>query len=164
MRRLVAALLLAGGSIGGAEAQSYPVIADHYPSQLLIETYGTPRGIPPGIKVRPLELLAIDLIKDFENWAPTPYDDAVGNCTIGYGHLIAPRPCRSADLAQVDHGKFAKGLTEPEGLALLNQDTTIARVAVQELVTVGLSNNQFGALTSFVFNIGRANFAESTML
>ena len=36
MRRLVAALLLAGGSIGGAEAQPYPVIADHYPSQLLI--------------------------------------------------------------------------------------------------------------------------------
>jgi lysozyme len=91
--------------------------------------------------------------------APTPYNDAVGNCTIGYGHLIAPRPCRSADLAQVDHGKFARGLSEPEGLALLNEDTTIARCRGPGTGDGRLSNNQFGALTSFVFNIGRANFA-----
>jgi len=164
MRGLIAALLAAAVWTVEAGAQSlpnqtFPTVADHFPSQLLLETYGTVQPTPPGLKLRGLAPIAVDLIKDFENWVPTPYNDAAGNCTIGFGHLIAPQRCETVAL-----GRFAGGLTEIQGLALLDEDTRLARIAVQQLVTAPLNDDQFGALTSFVFNVGRTNFGGSTML
>src|SRR5690606_3783325 len=56
------------------------------------------------------------------------------------------------------------GLTREEGDTLLETDSQHARRAVQSLVTVELNEEQFSALTSFVFNIGRDKFSNSTLL
>jgi lysozyme len=104
--------------------------------------------------------LAVDLIKDFEKWKPLPYNDAHIYCTIGYGHLIVKKPCASSgeELKQ-----FSRPLDLVIGLKLLDKDTGIARLSVQRLVFVALSDEQFGALTSFVFNVGSQNFATSKL-
>jgi lysozyme len=52
----------------------------------------------------------------------------------------------------------------PDGTDLLNKDTQTVRSAVQRLVNRPLSDSQFGALSSFIFNVGVGNFASSTML
>ena len=133
--------------------------SNHITSQLLVEQFGHPLGIADEQDVPPLTSLALDLVKDFEQWKPEAYDDAAGFCTIGYGHLIALHPCSQTQL-----GSFAAGLTQMQGSQLLDEDTLGARAAVHDLVTVPLSDNQFGALSSFVFNVGRRNFSQSTLL
>ena len=39
-----------------------------------------------------------------------------------------------------------------------------ARAAVQDLVNVELTDDQFGALVSFTFNLGKGNLSRSTLL
>lgn len=49
-------------------------------------------------------------------------------------------------------------------MALLRADLGTAEAAVNRLVTVPLTQNQFDALVSLVFNIGEGNFSKSTLL
>jgi lysozyme len=102
---------------------------------------------------------AIKLIEHFEGWSAVPYDDPVGYCTIGYGHLVALKRCSATDLSGFDIP-----LTDQSGQDLLLNDTGHARHAVERLVSVDLTDHQFGALSSFVFNVGEGNFASSTLL
>ncbi|MDX0200949.1 glycoside hydrolase family protein [Sinorhizobium meliloti] len=44
------------------------------------------------------------------------------------------------------------------------QDTKWARLAVQNLILINLSDDQFSALFSFVFNVGRKNFKTAKIL
>jgi lysozyme len=125
----------------------------------LIEELAPGFGAAPTTGVRPIQPLALDLIKHFEGWFPEVYDDPVGYCTVGYGHLLAFSPCSS-----IDTSAFSGGLTLEKGEDLLEADTSGARYAVQRLVTADLNDEQFGALTSFVFNLGRGNFSKSTLL
>lgn len=94
---------------------------------------------------------AIDLIKEFEGFEPRPYDDAVGIKTIGYGHVIRP-------------GESFTGLTESEATSLLCKDLEKAENAILGYVERPLSQGQFDALCSFVFNLGSGNFSKSTLL
>lgn len=131
---------------------------ERVPSQLLIEEMGRPLGISSSdVKVMPS--LAIEIVKHFEQWVPHAYNDPIGYCTIGYGHLIDRKRCEDIQL-----GPFASDLSESQGLALLDSDTVGARAAVQDLVEAPLTDEQFGALSSFVFNVGRTRFANSTLL
>ncbi len=72
--------------------------------------------------------------------------------TIGYGHLVKP----SED--------FSKGLTEREAIELLRSDIAVAERAVQSNVTIHLSQNQYDALVSLVYNIGTRGFRHSTVV
>lgn len=94
----------------------------------------------------------IELIKQFEGYRAYPYQDAAGLWTIGYGHLIK------------DSESFPHDLDINEATALLYQDAQIAVDAVNDLVSVSLTQNQFNALVSLVYNIGRGAFASSTLL
>jgi len=98
------------------------------------------------------------MLMHFEGWVPGAYDDPAGYCTIGYGHLIALTRCATIDL-----GRYATPLTKDQGADLLVNDTKLARIALKDLVSVELTDQQFGALSSFVFNIGRGNFEASTL-
>ncbi|MEK6848065.1 MAG: lysozyme, partial [Nanoarchaeota archaeon] len=51
-----------------------------------------------------------------------------------------------------------------EAEQLLIKDMVIAEKAVSNLVSVHLTQNQYDALVSFVYNVGRGNFERSTML
>jgi len=81
----------------------------------------------------------------------TAYQDSVGVWTIGYGHTGSDvRPGLT--------------ITQEQASALLQQDVAGAVAAVNRLVTVTLTQNQFDALVDFTFNEGQGNLASSTLL
>lgn len=91
----------------------------------------------------------LDLIKSFEGLRLNAYLCPVGVLTIGYGHT----------------GGVTKDqvITEAEAGKLLKQDLTKFERAVKEYVKVELNQYQFDALISFAFNVGTANFKNSTL-
>ena len=91
------------------------------------------------------------LTEQFEGLRLEAYQDSVGVWTIGYGHT---GPDVHAGLT----------ITQEQASALLLQDAGTAVAAVNRLVTVPLTQNQFDALVDFVFNLGSGNFAKSTLL
>lgn len=93
----------------------------------------------------------IALIQKFEGFSPTIYNDAVGKPTIGYGHLIKK-------------GESFTTLTEMQALAILYKDVVRAETAVTLLVKVPLTQGQFDALVSFVYNLGASDLKSSTLL
>src|SRR5579872_1827793 len=94
----------------------------------------------------------LKLIESFEGLRLEVYNDAAGLPTIGYGHLITVGE------------DFSNGLTLEQAQELLAKDTAIAQEAVNTYVTVPLTQNQFDALCSFVYNVGTNAFKESTLL
>jgi len=98
-----------------------------------------------------LSLNGLSFIKRWEGFIPTPYDDGYGNLTIGYGHKI-----RSGE-------RFTR-ISEAEASQLLAQDVGWAESAVNSYVRVPLTQSQFDALVSLVFNWGAPNFAQSQLL
>ena len=97
------------------------------------------------------------LLKQFEGFRNNVYQDAVGYWTIGYGHLV-----KTTDPYH-PYGPV-KTISNAEADELLRQDTNEAQDAVRSMVTVPLNSNQFDALTSLVYNIGRGNFSRSPVL
>ncbi|MBS7539397.1 lysozyme [Ancylobacter lacus] len=95
------------------------------------------------------------LIRQWEGLRLTAYRDPAGIWSIGYGHTDAAGP------PAVRPGLT---LTEPEAAELLRRDLARFETAVEAAVTVPLTDNQFAALVSFVYNVGPANFARSTLL
>ncbi|MBN3821677.1 lysozyme, partial [Paraburkholderia sp. Se-20369] len=94
----------------------------------------------------------IELIKQFEGLRLARYLDAVGKPTIGYGHLILP------------HERFTRPLTQAEADALLRSDLRSAERSLCKLVRVPITQQQFDALMSFVFNLGAGRLRSSTLL
>jgi lysozyme len=93
----------------------------------------------------------IELIKEFEGLRLKSYKDAVGIWTIGYGSTgkdIGPNLI----------------WTEQQCLDRLRHNVEEFERAIERLVTVNLTENQFSALVCFVYNVGAGNFKSSTML
>jgi lysozyme len=93
----------------------------------------------------------IALIKEFEGFSAVPYKCPANKMTVGFGHVIQP-------------GELCDEVTEETALELLKDDLQEAEQAVNELVTVPLNQNQFDALVSFTFNLGRGKLEVSTLL
>jgi len=115
--------------------------------------------IEPGMKLRTVNDRGITLTKNSEGFVPKLYIDAANYCTIAYGHLIKLAPCNGTEPKE-----FINGVTEPQGVDILRTDMTRAERVVMHLVDVELSDDQFSALCDFVFNVGSANFSQSTLL
>lgn len=99
---------------------------------------------------------ALELIKKSEGLRLYAYLDAVGVWTIGYGHTSA-----------AGAPKVYKGMriTAQEAEDILLADLERVYIpAVTKNVSVPLNPNQLGALVSFVYNLGEANFKKSTLL
>jgi lysozyme len=115
-----------------------------------------PKEDDTGMKIKrndseQLSIKNIDLVKKHEGlrleaYLPTPNDV----WTIGYGHTHTT--------------KQGQKITEAQAEALLRRDITWAEKAVNKSVVVPLTQNQFDALVSFVFNVGEGAFATSTLL
>ena len=103
-----------------------------------------------------------DLLKSrvVEGFAPYPYNDASQppNATIGYGHKLHSGPVTEADR---DH--FRVGITSMQADQIFRQDLGKAEGDINQYARVPLSQNQFDALASLVFNIG-SQFNSSTLL
>jgi GH24 family phage-related lysozyme (muramidase) len=99
-----------------------------------------------------------ELIARFEGFVAHPYDDAAGHATIGFGHLLHHGPVTASDRARWGT------ISRERGLELLVEDAGSAARAVQDAVHVELSQRQFDALVSFVFNVGEGAFRSSTLL
>ena len=96
----------------------------------------------------------IAFIKEHEGRRLTAYRDSAGLPTIGYGHLIVAG----------DGLSINSTITEAQAEALLRADLATAINAVRSRVTAPLTQNQFDALVSLVFNIGAGAFRDSTLL
>lgn len=92
----------------------------------------------------------IDIIRKFEGCKLQSYYCPAGVLTIGYGHTKG-----------VTQGMT---ITQEQADAFLLDDLAETENAVNSAVRVPLTQNQFDALTSLVYNIGAGNFRKSTLL
>ncbi len=91
----------------------------------------------------------IDLIKEFEGYSERVYMCAGGKYTIGYGHTQGVQ--------------IGDTCTREQAEEYLKDDLREAEEVVLALVSVPLTQNQFDALVSLVYNIGSGNFFDSTI-
>ena len=106
-----------------------------------------------------LSAAGAEFIGRFEGFRGSMYNDAAGHCTIGFGHLVHHGPINGSEPAEFKHG-----ITLERALALLEADAATAAACVRQHVKVPLSQPQFDALVSFVFNVGTGAFEGSTLL
>ena len=92
----------------------------------------------------------LSLIKKFEGCELEAYQCSAGVWTIGYGHTKGVTPSDS--------------ISQEEAEQMLVDELHEYESYVNEYVTVALSQNQFDALVSWVYNLGPANLKASTML
>ena len=92
----------------------------------------------------------IDLIKSFEGLHLDAYRCPAGVLTIGYGHTKGVRPGQS--------------ISEAEAERILKEDLERFERGVNEAVHIPIAQNEFDALVSLAFNIGRGAFASSTLV
>jgi lysozyme len=96
----------------------------------------------------------LDFIKQHEGYSDKVYKDSGGKDTIGYGHLINKAAGEN----------FDKGITKEQATALLAQDVKGAVNAVNDKLTVKVSQTKFDALVDFTYNLGAKNLGKSTLL
>lgn len=96
----------------------------------------------------------LQLIKRFEGLHLKTYIDPVGIPTIGYGTIVANgRPI-----------KMGMTITEQQAEDFLYADLQRFEDYVNQALHVPVSQEQFDALVSFVYNLGPTNFRKSTLL
>ena len=105
---------------------------------------------PPALSIGP----AVSFIRQKEGFSSTVYLDSAGLPTIGYGHLLSAREADS----------YPAGISTADAERLLMTDIAPARGAVDSGVKVPLTQNQYTALISFVYNVGTGAFRGSTLL
>lgn len=99
---------------------------------------------------KPVTQAAVDLVKHFEGLYLEAYRCPAGVPTIGYGHT--------------DGVRLGQTVTEAQAEQLLTSDLAEAAADVDRYVKVPLNDDQRGALSSFVFNLGAGSLASSTLL
>lgn len=93
------------------------------------------------------------LIRQFEGFSTIPYICPAGKETIGFGHVI-----------KAEEWFAAEGISQEQANILLKQDVSVAERAIRRFVTTAVTQGQFDALASFIYNIGSKAFEKSTLL
>ena len=146
----------------GSKAQ---VTFSTYSVQLKVYDVSKPKGgvnfasskammsLPEG--VTSVSQFGIDFIKSWESLRLTAYDanPGTGDWTIGWGHKILPGE------------DYSGGITLEQANDLFNSDLEAVSInAINQYVNVPLSQEQFDALASYVFNVGAGNSLIGTNL
>ena len=92
----------------------------------------------------------LSLIKKFEGCELYAYQCSAGVWTIGYGHTKDVEP--------------GMQITKEDAEEMLVEELHEYESYINDFVTAPLSQNQFDALVSWVYNLGPANLKASTML
>ena len=92
----------------------------------------------------------LNFIRKVEGLEHNAYQDEGGVWTIGYGHT---RGVKEGD-----------SISTFKANTYLNTDLVAFEIQLQRLVRVELTQNQYTALLSFIYNIGATQFAKSTLL
>lgn len=90
------------------------------------------------------------LTESFESCRLTAYLDSVGVPTIGWGHTSGV--------------KIGMTCTQEQADQWLQEDVQSAVNAVNTMVKVQLTQQEFDALVDFTFNLGSGNLQHSTLL
>lgn len=106
--------------------------------------------------MRKLNQAGIDLIKSFEGLKLAPYLDSVNVPTIGYGTTYYE------DGKKVTMQDPAISQERAEELLAIHAQSFCD--AVEKMVKVSCTDNQFAALVSFAYNLGSGNLGSSTLL
>lgn len=93
-----------------------------------------------------------NFIRLAEGFSPTRKPDSKGKQQIGYGHNIQP----GEDIPQQ--------ISEAQAEQILQRDLDNVAGTLNDTVTVALTQNQFDALASLVYNIGQGQWGSSTIL
>ena len=104
-------------------------------------------------------------LQKMESVEPYVYTCSAGHQTIGVGHKITAHELETG-LLLIDGMavRWIDGLTPEQIDGLMRADLAAAEWTVESCVTVPLTDNQFAALTSFVFNCGAEAFKNSSVL
>lgn len=97
----------------------------------------------------------LELIASFEGYSSQAYYCPAGVLTIGFGHTGTN--AHGEPLQETDT------VTREQAMELLYQDLAMAEATVNEQ-DLELTQDQFDALVSFVYNVGSSAFEQSTML
>ena len=101
--------------------------------------------------MRHVTQIGLDLVKKFEGFSSTVYLCSAGVPTIGYGHALLKGEA------------FPNGISEEEAETLLAKDIGKAERAVLRLTKSPLSDGEYDALVSFVYNLGSGAYQRSTL-
>jgi GH24 family phage-related lysozyme (muramidase) len=111
----------------------------------------TPTGPPPADKVSKEGKL---FIMALEGLMISPYEDAGGRCTVGYGHLLNDGPC--AGFGQISMAK---------ALDYFDHDiSNVEDILQDDLDGVNLNQCQYDAIASFVYNVGPWTWRMSSVI
>ena len=92
----------------------------------------------------------IEFIKEHEGCKLRAYQDSIGVWTIGVGHTSGVKEGDEIDDAEADR--------------LLREDLVWVEKCIANSVSVALTQNQYDALCSWIFNLGCSSFRKSTLL
>lgn len=100
---------------------------------------------------RKIDDAGLALIKEFEGVKLDAYQDVAGIWTIGYGHIKGVTP--------------GMHITSEEAEQTLQDDLAGTESAVDDATKgAATTDNQFSAMVAFAFNVGSANFRQSSLL
>ena len=106
-----------------------------------------------------------NLLEQWEGIRQQVYADSGSEPTIGIGHKLTKSERASGKIVIAGQPiKYDSWLSTAECHELLDQDLAAPEKTVSEAVKVTLSQNQFDALVSFVYNVGGPAFEGSTLL
>jgi len=94
----------------------------------------------------------LEFIKKYEGFQSKPYICPAGKLTIGYGHVISP------------HEQFNTTITEKDADRIFLNDLKITDTTIVKAVNAPLTQGQYDALVSLVYNWGGSSFRASTGL
>lgn len=96
------------------------------------------------------------MIADFEGFSAKPYLCPAKLATIGYGNTFYPN---GKKVSMID-----KEITKSEAFEMFKEIADKFAKRVSTCVKSPLNQNQFNSLVSFAYNVGVANFMNSTLL
>jgi len=118
---------------------------------------------------------AIDLVKQFEGCRLQAYLCPANKLTIGYGHVLHPKDYALFNVPMARMGDIIRfntagkkitiplHITQAQADNLLARDTAQVALFLASATQTPLTQHQFDALCSLIFNIGQGNYAQSTL-